>query len=90
MKNALTYTLSAIGLAILAVIATPVAIALGIVLMIAACCGAGIGIAGLGVLLIIAAVFCCIALHVLLPLAVPVLLVLGIIHLVKMFTRKTA
>ncbi len=90
MKNALTYTLSALGMAILAVIATPVAIALGIVLIVAAFFGAGIGIAGLGILLIIAAVFCAIALHVLLPLAIPVLLVLGIMQLVKVCSRKTA
>jgi hypothetical protein len=90
MKDAFTYTLSALGLAILAVVATPLAIVLGIILIIAACFGAGIGIAGLGVLLIIAAVFCGIALHVILPLIVPVLIVLGIFHIIKACTRKTA
>jgi hypothetical protein len=90
MKNIFTYTISALGLAILAVVAMPLALALGIMLLIAACLGAGAGLAGLAVLLIIGAVFCCIALHVLLPLAIPVLIVLGIIYLVRAFTRKTA
>ncbi len=90
MKNVFTYAIGALGLATLAVVAMPLALALGIVLLIAACLGAGAGLAGLAVLLIIGAVCCCIALNVLLPLAIPVLIVLGIIYLIKSFTHNTA
>lgn len=88
MGKIIGYTLSAIGIALLAIIAMPLALAAGIVLLILACIGAGSGLAVLAVLFIFGAVFCAIVLHLLLPLAIPVLLVCGIVYLVKSFTGK--
>jgi len=88
MIKAIGYLLSAIGLACLAIVALPLALALGIVLLVFACIGAGSGLAIIGAFIIVTVVICALLLHALLPLVVPVLIVCGIVYLVKGFGNK--